>query len=98
MLKYRSNITCEISLTNSYLFFPFVSKIKGGNSGPKQYFNSYFTKHFKHIMINKYSVKICLSFDLISFFLHHSIIHEHWSAKDLEEPYFVSVLFTKEHH
>lgn len=86
-----------MSLTNRYLLFPSVSKTECDNTSSRQYLHSYFTKYFKHIMINKYSAKICLSFDLISFFLHHLIIHEHWCAEDLEELYFASVLFKEGH-
>lgn len=83
---------------NNYLLFPSFSKTECDNTGSRQYLHTYFTKPLKYIMNNKYSVKICLSIDLISFLMHDFIIHEHWFAEDLEDLYFVSVPFTKERH
>lgn len=77
-----------MSLTNNYLLFPSVSKTECGNTGSRQYLHTYFTKPLKYIMNNKYSTKICLSFDLISFLMHDLITHEHWSAEDLEDLHF----------
>lgn len=54
MLKYRWNITYEMSLTNNYLLFPSVSKTECGNTGSRQYLHIYFTKPLKYIMNNKY--------------------------------------------